>query len=219
MRLTYFGHSCFLLEVAGVRIVFDPYLRKNPHGSVDPAQVPRDFVLCSHAHEDHTADAMNLATFHGATIVAPYELAAYFSSRGARTFDLMPGGGTTLSWGRITMTPAIHRSSIELLSAPSSRFRCTTTATKKLRPIRMRLSWPRSKPAIQLASCPRAKPSISEQCSRSCPRNTLNTRKSELTEEIRRFSCSPNCAFILGKSGSSRPSCFRVFSVFRGHSL
>jgi L-ascorbate metabolism protein UlaG (beta-lactamase superfamily) len=114
MNLTYFGHSCFLLETPAVRLVLDPYLRENPHGSVDPATVPCDFVLCSHAHDDHIADALNLSRLHGATLVAPYELANYFSQQGAKVLDLMPGGGLTLPWGRLQMTPAVHSSALEL---------------------------------------------------------------------------------------------------------
>lgn len=114
MRLTYFGHSTFRVEIAGRRLVFDPFLRANPHGSVDPATVPCDYVLCSHAHEDHIADALNLAKLHGATIVAPFELANHFAYLGAKTLDLMPGGGVDLPWGRIQMTPAIHSSALEL---------------------------------------------------------------------------------------------------------
>src|SRR6187402_2891415 len=111
MRLTYFGHSTFLLEVPGARIVFDPYLTENPHGVVALKDVPCDYVLCSHAHLDHSCDALALARLHGATIVAPYELAEHFGAQGVNTIDLMPGGGTTLPWGRIEMTPAIHSSS------------------------------------------------------------------------------------------------------------
>jgi L-ascorbate metabolism protein UlaG (beta-lactamase superfamily) len=114
MRLTYFGHSCFRLETQGVRVVLDPYLRENPHGSVDPATVPCEFVLCSHAHDDHIADALNLSRLHGATLVAPYELAAHFARHGAQVLDLMPGGGVTLPFGRIQMTPAVHSSALEL---------------------------------------------------------------------------------------------------------
>ena len=114
MRLTCFGHSCFLLETNGARLVLDPYLRENPHGSVDPAAVPCDFVLCSHAHDDHIADALNLSRLHGATLVAPYELANYFAQQGAKVLDLMPGGGVTLPWGRLQMTPAVHSSALEL---------------------------------------------------------------------------------------------------------
>ncbi len=114
MRLTYFGHSCFRLEAADLRFVCDPYLKDNPHGRVDPARVPCDFVLCSHAHEDHIADALTLAQLHGATIVAPYELAEHFGALGAKTLDLMPGGGVNFPWGRIQMTPAMHSSALEL---------------------------------------------------------------------------------------------------------
>ena len=114
MRLTYFGHSTFLLEAPGARLVFDPWLRNNPHGAVDPAQLPCDYVFCSHAHLDQCEDALPLARLHGATIVAPYELAEYYSAQGVSTLDLMPGGGVTLPWGRIKMTPAVHSSALEL---------------------------------------------------------------------------------------------------------
>jgi L-ascorbate metabolism protein UlaG (beta-lactamase superfamily) len=113
MRLTYFGHSAFLLEIAGARLLFDPYLRRNPHGAVDPASVPCDLILVSHAHEDHLGDALELARLHHARIVAPYELAEYLAAQGADTIDLMPGGGVTLPWGRTDMTPAVHSSALE----------------------------------------------------------------------------------------------------------
>lgn len=114
MRLTYFGHSAFLLEFAHTRLLFDPYLRNNPHGSIDPASVPCDLILVSHAHEDHLGDALELAKLHDAKIVAPYELAEHLGAQGAGTIDLMPGGGVNLPWGRIEMTPAIHSSALEL---------------------------------------------------------------------------------------------------------
>ena len=114
MRLTYFGHSCFLLEVEGARIVLDPYLSDNPHGRVAPAKVPCDYVLCTHAHEDHICDAVELSKKHKATIVAPYELAEYFAEQNAKALDLMPGGGMNFPWGRLEMTPAVHSSALEL---------------------------------------------------------------------------------------------------------
>ena len=114
MKLTYFGHSTFRIETGKTRIVIDPYLAENPHGAVDPKSVACDYVLCTHAHDDHIADAMALSKAHGATIVAPYELAEYFAVLGAKTIDLMPGGGIDLEWGRLEMTPAIHSSSVDL---------------------------------------------------------------------------------------------------------
>ncbi|HRI83455.1 MAG TPA: metal-dependent hydrolase [Opitutaceae bacterium] len=114
MRLTYFGHSCFRVELPGAVLVIDPFLSENPHGPVDPSAVPCDHVLCTHAHQDHICDALALARLHGATVVAPFELANHFAAQGAKTIDLMPGGGLDLPWGRIQMTPAVHSSALEL---------------------------------------------------------------------------------------------------------
>ncbi|MBC7368834.1 MAG: metal-dependent hydrolase [Undibacterium sp.] len=115
MRVTSFGHSCFRIEVAGVRLVIDPYLSENPILHTEPADVPCDYVLCTHAHSDHICDALTLARLHHATIVAPYALAEHFAADATypATLDLMPGGGINLPWGRIQMTPAIHSSSLE----------------------------------------------------------------------------------------------------------
>ena len=115
MRLTSYGHSCFLVELPGARLVFDPYLLRNPAGSTSLADLPCDYILCTHAHDDHIADALALAKLHNATLVAPFELAEHFANDASRpqTIDLMPGVGIDLPWGRIPMTPAIHSSSLE----------------------------------------------------------------------------------------------------------
>ena len=52
MKLTWYGHSCFLLESGEGSIVFDPY---RP-GSVPGWELPElraDAVICSHGHRDH----------------------------------------------------------------------------------------------------------------------------------------------------------------------
>ena len=52
MKLTWLGHSCFLIEQDGYRIVLDPYTDVTGHADV---QTEAHEVLCSHGHYDHSA--------------------------------------------------------------------------------------------------------------------------------------------------------------------
>jgi L-ascorbate metabolism protein UlaG (beta-lactamase superfamily) len=52
MKLTWYGHACFLVETAEGSLVFDPY----EPGSVPGLTLPplrADAVVCSHGHRDH----------------------------------------------------------------------------------------------------------------------------------------------------------------------
>ena len=52
MKLTWYGHSCFLLESAEGSAVFDPYSPGSVPGLALPA-LRADAVICSHGHSDH----------------------------------------------------------------------------------------------------------------------------------------------------------------------
>ena len=61
MKLTWYGHSCFLLETAEGSVVFDPYAPGSVPGLRLP-EVTADLVLCSHGHSDHgAADQVRLS--------------------------------------------------------------------------------------------------------------------------------------------------------------
>lgn len=58
MRLTYFGHSSFLLQAAdGTSVIFDPYRHGCFDGAVKygPIEETADVVVASHTHDDHGA--------------------------------------------------------------------------------------------------------------------------------------------------------------------
>lgn len=113
MRLTYFGHSCFLLETAKARLLLDPFLTGNPVAPVKIKDIACDYLLVSHGHEDHSCDALALSKRCGATIVANYEIAEYFAAQGAKTHGMNPGGGFNFPFGRVKLTLAHHTSSVE----------------------------------------------------------------------------------------------------------
>ena len=50
MKLTWLGHSCFVLEQDGYRVVLDPYFVE----SYPALRVSAHETLCSHAHRDHS---------------------------------------------------------------------------------------------------------------------------------------------------------------------
>ena len=61
MKLTWYGHSCFLLETAEGSAVFDPYAPGAVPGLALP-ELTADAVLCSHGHRDHGfTDAVQLS--------------------------------------------------------------------------------------------------------------------------------------------------------------
>ena len=54
MRITWYGHSCFLVETAEGSLVFDPYGPESIPGLRLPP-LTADLVICSHEHFDHNA--------------------------------------------------------------------------------------------------------------------------------------------------------------------
>ena len=52
MKITWNGHSCFLVETADGSVVFDPYAPGSVPGFHMP-QMMADLAICSHGHGDH----------------------------------------------------------------------------------------------------------------------------------------------------------------------
>jgi L-ascorbate metabolism protein UlaG (beta-lactamase superfamily) len=112
MKLTYLSHSCFLLETSAHKLLFDPFLTGNPLAKVKADEVECDFILLTHGHEDHMADAVEISKRTGATIIANFELAMTCAARGAAAVHPMnPGGGRDFPFGRVKFTIAHHSSS------------------------------------------------------------------------------------------------------------
>ena len=114
MKVTYYGHSCFVAQVANKTLLFDPFITGNELAkAIDVDKVPADYILISHGHADHMADAAVIAKRTGATIVSNYEVTVWFGKQGlTRTHPLNHGGGWRFDFGRVKFVNAIHSSSL-----------------------------------------------------------------------------------------------------------
>jgi L-ascorbate metabolism protein UlaG (beta-lactamase superfamily) len=114
MKVTYYGHSCFAAQIASRTLLFDPFITGNDLAKgIDVKQVPADYILISHAHWDHLADAADIAKRTGATIVSNYEIIQYFGKQGLeKSHPLNHGGGHRFDFGRVKFVNAIHSSSL-----------------------------------------------------------------------------------------------------------
>jgi L-ascorbate metabolism protein UlaG (beta-lactamase superfamily) len=112
-RITWLGHATVLIQTAkGTNVVIDPFIAHNPKYPKDfdlPSKI--HYILLTHGHGDHIADAAPVAKKHGAHIVAVYELAAYVAGQGAAEYTGMNLGGTVqLDDVAATMVDAKHSS-------------------------------------------------------------------------------------------------------------
>jgi L-ascorbate metabolism protein UlaG (beta-lactamase superfamily) len=114
--VTWLGHATVLVTTAaGVHLIIDPFLTHNPKfpkGFELPGKL--DYILLTHAHFDHIADAIPLAAKSGAKVVAIVELAGYLESKGVKEVIAMNLGGTLdLPGVAVTMVEARHTSSVD----------------------------------------------------------------------------------------------------------
>lgn len=113
MTITYYGHSCFLVDLNGVKILFDPFITPNPIvDGVDVNLIEADFILVSHGHEDHVADVESIAKRTGAKIISNFEIVAWFGEKGLQNgHPLNHGGKVELSNGiTAKFVNAVHSS-------------------------------------------------------------------------------------------------------------
>jgi len=114
MKVTYYGHSCFAARVANKTLLFDPFITGNELAkSIDLKNVPADYILVSHGHADHMADAADIARRTGATIISNYEITVWFGKQGLqKSHPLNHGGACAFDFGRVKYVNAIHSSSL-----------------------------------------------------------------------------------------------------------
>jgi L-ascorbate metabolism protein UlaG (beta-lactamase superfamily) len=113
MKYTYYGQSCFLLETATKKFLFDPFISQNPLASdIDITKIEADYILVSHGHGDHVADLVTLAKQTKATVIAIPEIIGWLSKQGVENVHPMNFGRYKFDFGTVRMVWAAHTSGL-----------------------------------------------------------------------------------------------------------
>lgn len=114
MKFTYYGHSCFTVDVQGKKLLFDPFISPNElAAAVDIDQIKADYILVSHGHEDHIADCVKIAKRTGALVICNWEIYLWLQKQGVENIHPMnTGGRKTFEFGTVKCVTAQHSSSL-----------------------------------------------------------------------------------------------------------
>ncbi len=111
MKCSWHGHSIVMVEtINNTKLIIDPFVTGNEICDLSVDEIEVDYILLTHAHNDHVGDALEIAKINGATIIAMVELANYLSQFGVKTHGMNIGGQARFPFGTLKMTQAIHSS-------------------------------------------------------------------------------------------------------------
>lgn len=112
MKITYYGHASLGILVNDVTILVDPFITANPkasHIAIDDLKA--DYILVTHAHQDHMLDVEAIAKKTGAIVISNFEIVSYYEKLGIEGHPMNHGGQWDFEFGTVKYVNAIHTSS------------------------------------------------------------------------------------------------------------
>ena len=112
MKITYLGHASLAIEVGGMHLIVDPFITGNELAkNIDVNSLKADYILVTHAHQDHLLDVELIARNTGAKVISNFEIVTHFGNLGIEGHPMNHGGTWEFDFGKVTYTNAIHSSS------------------------------------------------------------------------------------------------------------
>lgn len=112
MKITFYGHAALGIEINGTSLVVDPFITPNEKSAaIDVDTIKADYILLTHAHQDHIFDVERIAKNTGAVVVSNYEIATYYGNKGLEAHPMNHGGSWEFDFGKVKYVNAIHTSS------------------------------------------------------------------------------------------------------------
>lgn len=112
MKITFYGHASLGIEINDIHILVDPFISANDKAShINIDSLKADYILLTHAHQDHILDAEAIAKRTGAKIVSNYEIVNHYNNLGIEGHPMNHGGSWEFDFGKVKYVNAIHTSS------------------------------------------------------------------------------------------------------------
>ena len=111
MDIRFLGHACFEIKIGGKTLLLDPFITGNELAAdIDISDLNPDYILLSHGHGDHVADAETIARASGSSIISSFEIASWYEQKGIKAHPMNLGGKWKFEFGTVKYVTAIHSS-------------------------------------------------------------------------------------------------------------
>ncbi|WP_158851188.1 metal-dependent hydrolase [Algibacter sp. L1A34] len=112
MKITFYGHACLGIKIDDISILVDPFITGNEKAAnIDINTIEADYIMVTHAHQDHILDVDAIAKRTNAVIISNFEIVTHFGNLGLEGHPMNHGGQWDFEFGNVKYVNAIHTSS------------------------------------------------------------------------------------------------------------
>ncbi|MEC3907957.1 metal-dependent hydrolase [Tamlana sp. 2201CG12-4] len=112
MKITFYGHASLGIQINNINLLVDPFISANPKAeAVNVNELKADYILVTHAHQDHIVDVETIAKRTGAVVISNFEIVSHYEKLGVEGHPMNLGGKWGFEFGTVKYVNAIHTSS------------------------------------------------------------------------------------------------------------